>query len=159
MLEYLPALRVLRRFVDQVHGLFELKQSVHQACCRRAALVRTGEFQADPDLARAIAMLAPEKFDKMIAFLHSPVRQRVRTNNHVERTNRKLRHYEKVRYRWRRRRTIVRFLVLAMHRNWLKRQSASTIPADVHPLRRRTAQSQTLSRRTATTTRTRRKAG
>ena len=70
----------------------------------------------DPDLARAIAMLAPEKFDKMIAYVHSPASQRVRTNNHVERTNRRLRYFEKVRYKWRRRRTIVRFIVLALDR-------------------------------------------
>ncbi len=62
-------------------------------------------------------MLGPEKFDKMMAFLHSPAAQRVRTNNHVERTNRRLRYFEKVRYKWRRRRTIVRFVVLALDRS------------------------------------------
>ena len=61
-------------------------------------------------------MLVPEKFDKMMTFLHSPVAKQVRTNNHLERTNRRLRHLEKVRYKWRRRRTIVRFLVLALGR-------------------------------------------
>ena len=40
----------------------------------------------------------------------------MRTNNHVERTNRRLRHFEKVRYKWRRRRTIVRFIILAFDR-------------------------------------------
>ena len=52
----------------------------------------------------------------MIAYLHSPVAKRVRTNNHVERVNRKVRYFEKVRYKWRRRRTIVRFVVLAFER-------------------------------------------
>ena len=61
-------------------------------------------------------MLGPEKFDKMMAFLHRPQAERVRTNNHVERTNRRLRYFEKVRYKWRRRRTIVRFVVLALDR-------------------------------------------
>ena len=61
-------------------------------------------------------MLSPEKFDKLIAYVHSPAGQRVRTNNHVERTNRRLRYLEKVRYKWRRRRTIVRFVVLALDR-------------------------------------------
>ena len=78
-------------------------------------------FLADPDLARALAMLSPDKFEKMIAFLHSPACQRVRTNNHVERTNRQLRYFEKVRYKWRRRRTIVRFVVLALDR-WHQRR-------------------------------------
>jgi hypothetical protein len=68
-------------------------------------------------------MLSPEKFEKMIAYLESPLGQRVRTNNHVERTNRRLRYLEKVRYKWRRRRTIVRFVVLAFDR-WRQQQGA-----------------------------------
>jgi hypothetical protein len=47
----------------------------------------------------------------------------VRTNNHVERTNRRLRYLEKVRYKWRRRRTIVRLVVLAVDR-WRQRRAA-----------------------------------
>ena len=79
-------------------------------------MVKDPQYLADPDLARALAMLSPEKFDKMMAFLHSPKSRQVRTNNHVERTNRRLRYFEKVRYKWRRRRTIVRFVVLALDR-------------------------------------------
>ncbi|MFO0969305.1 MAG: transposase [Gemmataceae bacterium] len=116
MFRSLPALRTLRAFVLAVHRLFEPQQSPHQARCRRAALVKNAEFRADPDLAQALAMLTPEKFDKMIAYLHSPARQQVRTNNPVERVNRRLRYFEKVRYKWRRRRTIVRFIVLAIDR-------------------------------------------
>ena len=116
MFGYLPALRTLRQFVLTVYRLFDPDQSPHQARCRRAALVKTSEYLADPDLAQALAMLTPDKFDKMIAYLHSPAGQRVRTNNHVERVNRRLRYFEKVRYKWRRRRTIVRFIVLALDR-------------------------------------------
>jgi len=116
MFQFLPALRTLRQFVLVVYRLFDPDQSPHQARCRRAALVKTTEFLADPDLTQALAMLTPDKFDKMIAYLHSPAGQRVRTNNHVERVNRRLRYFEKVRYKWRRRRTIVRFLVLAIDR-------------------------------------------
>src|SRR5262249_36907211 len=79
MFASLPALRALRRFVLQVYRLFAPGQSPHQARCRRAALVKVPEFCADPDLARALAMLTPEKFAKMIAYLHSPAGQRVRT--------------------------------------------------------------------------------
>ena len=61
-----------------------------------------------------MGMLTEEKFAKMIAFLASPVDQRVQTNNHVERSNRRLRFLEKVRYKWRRRRTLVRFVVLTL---------------------------------------------
>ena len=79
---------------------------------RHAALVVNHRFLGVPELAEAVKMLAAEKFAKMIAFLKSPACRRVRTNNHVERVNRKLRHEEKSRYKWRTRRTTVRFLVL-----------------------------------------------
>jgi transposase-like protein len=121
MFQALPALRTLRLFVLQVYRLFDPEQSLHQARCRRAALIKVPQFRADPDLAQALALLTPDKFDKMIAYLHSPAGQRVRTNNHVERVNRRLRYFEKVRYKWRRRRTIVRFLVLAIDR-WYRQQ-------------------------------------
>jgi len=61
-------------------------------------------------------MLKPEPFAKRIAFLRSRAAKRVRTNNHVERANRKLRCYGKARDKGRRRRTIVRFLLLAVDR-------------------------------------------
>lgn len=121
MFQAVPALRTLRQFVLAIQRLFDPEQSPHQARCRRAALVKNAKFLADPDLAQALAMLTPDKFDKMIAYLHSPAGQRVRTNNHVERVNRRLRYFEKVRYKWRRRRTIVRFLVLAIDR-WYRQQ-------------------------------------
>jgi transposase-like protein len=116
MFESLPALRGLRDFVLPVDRLFDPGQSPHQAACRRAALVRDACSQADPDLATAGAMLTADKVAKMAAYLHRPAAERVRTNNHVERTNRRLRHLEKVRYKWRRRRAIVRFVILAMQR-------------------------------------------
>lgn len=116
MFGYLPQSRMLRDFVLAIYRLFDPHQSPHQAWCRRAALVKNRRYQADPDLAKALERLAPEKFAKMMTFLHSPAAKRVRTNNHVERTNRRLRHFEKVRYKWRRRRTIVRFIVLALAR-------------------------------------------
>jgi hypothetical protein len=112
MFRYLPQLRMLREFVLRVYRLFDPEQSPHQARCRRAALVKTAEFLAHEDLAKALAMLDPEKFDKMIAYLHSPSGKR---------TNRRLRHFEKARYKWRRRWTIVRFIVLALDR-WHKRR-------------------------------------
>lgn len=126
MFDYLPEVRQLRRFVLKVYRLFDPEQSPHQARCRRAALVNDAAFLTDPDLVKALAMLGTEKFDKMIAYLHSPAGKRVRTNNHVERTNRRLRHFEKVRYKWRRRRTIVRFLVLAIDRWHQRRRPAET---------------------------------
>ncbi len=123
MFGYLPALRTLRAFVLRIYRLFDPEQSPHQARCRRAALVQDARYQADPDLSAALGLLSAEKFDKMMAFLHRPEAQRVRTNNHVERTNRRLRYLEKVRYKWRRRRTIVRFIVLVLDR-WRNKRLA-----------------------------------
>lgn len=120
MLQDLPALRSLRKFADKLHRLFEPEQSEHQAWCRWHALQASADFKAIPELAKALESLEEKKFTKMIAFLRGPARRRhrTRTNNHVERCNRKLRYCEKVRYKWRRRRTLVRYLVLALDRWW-----------------------------------------
>ena len=118
MLEYMPGLHPLRKFSDKLHRLFAADQSEKQAWYRWHALRRNAEFAAVPELAAALEKLAEPKFGKMVAFLRGPAKDRVsvRTNNHVERCNRKLRWWEKVRYKWRRRRTLVRFLVLALDR-------------------------------------------
>src|SRR4051812_8394768 len=55
---------------------------------------------------------------KMMAYLKNPLSRRVRTNNHVERTNRMFRFLEKVRYKWRRRKTLVRFVVMKLDDIW-----------------------------------------
>lgn len=123
MLEYAPALRTLRLFVDEVYALFQPWQNPERARCARSRLCRNAAYAANPHLAKALAMLTPEPFEKMIAFLRTPVGQRVRTNNHVERTNRQLRLYEKIRYRWRQRRAIVRFVVLVVARHWQRRRT------------------------------------
>jgi transposase-like protein len=122
VLEYLPALGLLRRFVDRVHKLLERAQTLEQAWQRFADLQTDAAFATDPDLAAVLAGWTAEKFAKMVAFLRSPLGVRVRTNNHVERMNRKLRHYEKVRYRWRQAKAIVRFVVLALAHLWRSRQ-------------------------------------
>ena len=141
MFAYLPQLRTLRTFVLRLHALFETEQSKHQAWCRRAALVNNPHFQAVPELALALKMLAPARFAKMVAFLNSPVAERLRTNNHVERTNRKLRYYEKVRYKWRRPRGIIRFLLLAIDRWWREQPlHAARSPAARPPTQRRKIQ-------------------
>jgi hypothetical protein len=124
MFNYLPELRVLRDFVDRLGRVFEQEQSESTAWRRRTALISDPTVLAVPELAQAVTMLGPEKFAKMIAFLTSPVYHRVRTNNHVERVNRKLRHQEKARYKWRKRRTLVRFLVLLMDRYWRQERAA-----------------------------------
>jgi hypothetical protein len=101
MLEYLPALAVLRRFADRITWLFDTPKDRHQAGCRRAVLVRDPAFRGVPELVKALEQLDAERFPKLMAFLNNPVSRRVRTNNHVERTNRMFRFLEKVRYKGR----------------------------------------------------------
>ena len=88
----------------------------------------------------------------MIAFLKSAAAKRVRTNNHVKRANRKLRYYEKVRYKWRRRRTIVRFLILALDRWWPEhpKYAATTAPASKRRCSKLSQESKTRNPRTHT---------
>jgi hypothetical protein len=62
--------------------------------------------------------LNQEKFPKLMAYLKNPTNRRVRTNNHVERTNRMFRLLEKVRYKWRQRRMLVRFVVVTLDAIW-----------------------------------------
>jgi transposase-like protein len=118
MQEYLPVLATLRHFADRIYWLFDTPKDYHQASCRRAAIVRDPAFQAVPELVKALEQLNDEKFPKIMAYLNNPVTQRVRTNNHVERTNRTIRMLEKVRYKWRRRKTLVRFVVLRLDVIW-----------------------------------------
>ncbi len=118
MIAALPGLAVLRRFADAVYGLFDGAASAAEAARRRDAVAADPEFLAVPELARAIRRLKAPGFDKVAGHLDRPEGLRERTNNHVERTNRALRLLEKVRYGWRRRRTLVRFLALKLDEIW-----------------------------------------
>jgi transposase-like protein len=130
MLEYLPELRALRHFTDRIYWLFDVPKDRHQAACRRAAIVRDPAFRAVPELAKAIEQIGVEKFPKLMAYLNNPVSRRVRTNNHVERTNRMFRFLEKVRYKWRRRKTLVRFVVLTLDSVWRERTATRAKTAE-----------------------------
>src|SRR5262249_12947681 len=118
VLSYLPELTTLRQFADRIYWLFDTPKDFHQASCPRALIVQDEVFRAVPELAKAMEQLSREKFPKIMAYLHNPVSRRVRTNNHVERTNRMVRFWEKVRYKWRRRKTLVRFVVLRLDEIW-----------------------------------------
>jgi hypothetical protein len=130
MLEYLPELATLRRFADRIYWLFDTPKDLHQAGCRRAAVVRDSSFQAVPELVKAMEQADAEKFPKLMAYLKNPLSRRVRTNNHVERTNRMFRFLEKVRYKWRRRKTLVRFVVLTLDGIWKERTTAQAKVTD-----------------------------
>jgi hypothetical protein len=142
MLEYLPALATLRRFADRIYWVFDTPKDWHQASCRRSALVRDAASLAVPELAKAMKQLDDEKFAKLMAYLNNPASRRVRTNNHVERTNRMFRFLEKVRYKWRGRRTLVRFVVLTLDEIWQAWSPAETTRAEL-PNRAKCGESQT----------------
>jgi Transposase len=126
MFRYLPELRPLRQFCQDVYQLFNAEQVVRLARRRRTLLLKQASYQEVPELVKAMGLLHEEKFDKMIAFLECPAGTQVRTNNHVERTNRKLRFDEKVRYKWRSRPSLDRFLRLRLGR--LGRQPVRPTP-------------------------------
>ncbi len=123
MFEYLPELRTLWHFAREAHGLFEKEARVQTLWKRRAKLLRNDKYKEVPELVKAMEMLEQGKFKKAVAFVYSAMAEKVRTNNHVERVNRKFRFAEKSRYKWRRRKWVVRFALLALDRWW--RQAAS----------------------------------
>ncbi len=99
MFEYLPELRTLWYFACELQGLFEAEARVQTLYQRRAALLGKEAYRAVPELAGAVELLQGEKFGKAVAFVYSAAGERVRTNNHVERANRRLRFWEKLRYK------------------------------------------------------------
>ena len=70
------------------------------------------------ELMQALDVLAGPKLTKAMAFVGQLQARQVRTNNHVERMNRRLRFAEKVRYRWRKRKWLVRWVVLLLDVGW-----------------------------------------
>jgi hypothetical protein len=126
MLEYLPELMPLCHFCEEVYHLFDDDQVVRLARRRRTLLLKKAEYQEVPELVKAMGLLKKEKFDKMVAFLECSAGARVRTNNHVERANRKIRFDEKVRYKFRTERSLERFLRLRLDR--LARQASRGQP-------------------------------
>ena len=116
MFAYLPDLKPLWRFTQEAYRLWDTKQSRKVARWRWSRLKNNEEYQQVPELQEVLDWLSEEKFTKTQAFLKQPEAERLKTNNHVERTNRKLRFDEKVRYRWRRRKSVVRFVILRISR-------------------------------------------
>jgi hypothetical protein len=130
MFAYLPELRTLWHFACAVHELFAKEARVQTLWKRRAALLREKAYQQVPELVQALTLLERGKFQKMVAFTSSPAGAKLRTNNHVERANRRLRFWEKVRYKWRRRKWVVRFVLLALDRWW---QQAARAESEANP--------------------------
>ena len=116
-----PTLVTLRKFTDDLHTLFSLRRSPSKAWQIWRRMRRTAKYRQIPALAKALEVLCKPNMNKLLVYLKQPLHQRtkIRTNNHVERCNRKLRYLEKVRYKWRRSKTIIRH-VLLQFQNWIK---------------------------------------
>jgi Transposase len=130
MFGYLPELRPLWYFCREVYRLFSTEQVIRLARRRRTLLLKDARYQDVPELVKAMGLLKGEKFDKMVAFLECPGGQQVRTNNHVERTNRTLRFDEKVRYKFRTQGSLDRFLRLRLDRLGRQPLNGPPPPAD-----------------------------
>jgi hypothetical protein len=117
MFGYEAELRVLWRFSQEVYKVWQTEQSRKVARWRWSRLENNEAHQGVPELKEVLEWLQGERMDKTQAFCGQPPGQRQKTNNHVERMNRKLRFDEKARYKWRRRKSIVRFVLLKISRN------------------------------------------
>lgn len=134
MFDYLPGLRTLWYFAGEVRGLFERQARVQTLWKRRQALLRKEGYREVPELAEAMKALEAGRFKKAVAFVYSQATQKVRTNNHVERANRRFRFAEKLRYKWRRRKWVLRFVLLALDRCWRAAAQAEQQPAQAAEL-------------------------
>jgi hypothetical protein len=126
---YLPELRLLRSFSQDLYRLLDDSKTLRVARWRWTWLRYDPRYQEVRELVAALELLAGPKLTKMMAFLGQPAERQVRTNNHVERLNRRLRFAEKVRYRWRRRQWVVRWVVLLLDVWWQDRGTEATAAA------------------------------
>jgi hypothetical protein len=128
LLAYLPELRPLWSFSQDLYRLLDNSQTMRVARWRYTWLRYDPKYQEVREVVEALELLAEPKLTKALAFLGQPAGSQVRTNNHVERLNRRLRFAEKVRYRWRKRKWVVRWVVLLLDGCW--QQAAAAAPTD-----------------------------
>jgi transposase len=133
MFEYLPELRTLHQFMQEVYQLWSEDQSLAVARWRWWRLRDNPEYQQVPELAEVIEGLTGEKYEKTQAFLSQPAGKREKTNNHVERLNRKLRFLEKVRYKWRGGKSLLRWVILRVSRHTPKPKAPPDQPGQGPP--------------------------
>jgi hypothetical protein len=123
---YLPQLRPLWSFSQDVYRLLDDSRTLRVARWRHTWLRYDPKYQEVRELVEALDLLAEPKLTKAMAFVQQPTGSQVRTNNHVERLNRRLRFAEKVRYRWRKRKWVVRWVVLLLDICWQQAAEATT---------------------------------
>jgi hypothetical protein len=126
LLAYLPALRPLCSFSQDIYRLLDESKTLRVARWRYTWLRYDPKYQEVQELVEALKVLAEPKLTKAMAFVQQPAGKQVRTNNHVERLNRRLRFAEKVRYRWRKRKWVVRWVVLLLDESWQQAGAATT---------------------------------
>jgi hypothetical protein len=134
---YLPELRALWSFSQGVYRLLDDSRTLRVARWRYTWLRYDPEYQQVRELVEALEVLAEPKLTKAMAFLGQPAERQVRTNNHVERMNRRLRFAEKVRYRWRKRKWVVRWVVLLLDGCWQHAASAAAAGKGAKPSAKR----------------------
>jgi hypothetical protein len=128
MFQYLPELRPLWYFSRELHRLLDDSKSLRVARWRYTLLCHDSNYQGVRELVEALDLLSGTKLVKAMAFVEQPAESQVRTNNHVERLNRRLRFAEKVRYRWRKRKWVVCWVVLLLDVCW--QQAAESLAVD-----------------------------
>jgi hypothetical protein len=130
LLSLSPTLGILRLFVNDLHELFAVRRGQTQAWKIWRRIRRNPSYRRNKHLVKALEVLKKNNMIRLFNYLEHPVsiRSKIRTNNHVERCNRVLRYLEKVRYKWRRRRTIVRHILLQFE-NWMKRKETKAVIA------------------------------
>ena len=125
MFQYLPELRPLWYFSRELYRLLDDSKSLRVARWRYTLLCHDSKYQGVRELVEALDLLAGPKLAKAMAFVQQPAGGQVRTNNHVERLTRRLRFAEKVRYRWRKRKWVVRWVVLLLDVCWQEAAAAA----------------------------------
>jgi hypothetical protein len=133
MFDYLPELRTLWSFSRRIYQLLDDSATLRVARRRYTLLRKDPDYRQVRELVEALDLLAEPKLTKMMAFVEQPAAQRQRTNNHVERLNRRLRFAEKVRYRWRQRKWVVRYVILLLDRCWRQAAHRLAPPLSVNP--------------------------
>jgi hypothetical protein len=116
MFGYAAELKVLWGFSQEIYKVWRTEQGRKTARWRWSRLKNDEAYNRVEELKGVLDWLDGEKFGKTQAFYDQPEARRQKTNNHVERMNRALRFDEKARYKWRSRKSIVRFILLRISR-------------------------------------------
>lgn len=131
MFAYLPELRTPWYFSQDIYRLLDDSTTLRVARWRYTRLRHDPEYQGVQELVKALHVLAEPKLTKTMSWMEQMSGGQVRTNNPVERLNRRLRFAEKVRYRWRQRKWVVRWVVLLLDVCWQQAAEATVANTSV----------------------------